>query len=109
MTSNLTIDHFEDELESAFPGCSILHTISFSTEDQLSAPIMVLQAVNAHGGHLEGLGLDRRGERLDCRLRLLGLRPQQVRNLCRCLADLGGVDQVRVEHQVRRAEPPQAS
>jgi hypothetical protein len=103
------VAHPDDELERAFPGCTLSHILTVSTHDQLSIALEALHAVRTAGGGLDALHLTRRGERLEHQLKISGLRPHQARSLCNRLAALPGVERATIEHQILKAGSTSAS
>ncbi len=91
-----------DELELAFPGCSLTHVLNVTSRNQLDVAIEILSLIRAAGGVLDGLHLGRIGGALAQRLHVTGLRPHQTRVLANRIAALPGVEHASVEHQILR-------
>jgi hypothetical protein len=91
-----------DELELAFPGCSLTHVLNVTSRNQLDVAIEILSLIRAAGGVLDGLHLGRIGGGLAQRLNVTGLRPHQTRVLASRIAALPGVEHASVEHQILR-------
>ncbi len=93
---------FEDEIEQTFPGSVLSHVLTITSRDQLSVALQALVAVRASGGCLEALSLTRCSGTFEHRLKLVGLRPNQVRLLTERIAAMPCVDRAHVEHQLLR-------
>jgi hypothetical protein len=92
----------EDDIEQAFPGCALTHVLTITSNDQLSVAIDALRAVRASGADIESLHLSRLPSALEHRLKIVGLRPRQARNLAETLAAQPGIERASVEHQFLR-------
>ncbi len=92
----------EDDIEQAFPGCTLTHILTITSKDHLSIAIHALNAVRASGGDIEALHLSRLPSALEHRLKIVGLRPRQARRLADALAAQPGIDRASVEHQFLR-------
>lgn len=93
----------DDELEAVFRGSRFTHVLSIRSGDQLDVALAALQAVQAGGAGLDALHLTRRGDGLEHRLTLVGVRPHAARRLADRIAALPGVETATVEHHILRA------
>ena len=94
----------DDQLELAFPGCTLSRLLTVIASDQLSPAIEALVAIRASGGGLQAMSLSRHRSGWVRQLRLVGLRPHHARFLANRLALLLGVDRATVEHQLLELE-----
>jgi hypothetical protein len=92
----------EDAIPQAFPGLTLSHLLTVTTQDRLASAIGVLQAIGESGGEVASLRMIRCGDGLKHELRLCGLGPRQARLLSEGLAALPGVDRATIEHQLLR-------
>lgn len=93
---------YDDEFESALPGMRLINILNVVTVGTTTTVIDILRTVDASGACLEYLNSTRIGEDLYYKLTLIGLRPQQARNLSDKLAAMPEVKHVTVEHYFHR-------
>ena len=100
---NALTRHFpaEDDFVRDLPG-ELSHLVHITATDLVDTTAAIGFAILAFGAPVASSRISRCGDRLQQRLIIGGADPSQVRALARHLADLPGIDHVKVEHVISR-------